>query len=73
MSCGHVPIHLKLLCIAARPICFQHLAVEGESVLDVGVPVGPVVVAFEFVVFVGEVEGGEVGVEFAVLFEEEVV
>ena len=34
-----------------------HVAVKGEGFLDVGVPIGPVVVAFEFVVFVGEVEG----------------
>ena len=46
---------------------------EGEGVLDVLVPVGPIVVAIEFLVFMGEVKGLEVGVEFAILLEEEVI
>ena len=51
----------------------EEAAEELEGVFDVEVPVGPVVLAGVFEIFVGEVELVEVGVEFAVLFDEEVV
>jgi hypothetical protein len=45
---------------------------KGDCLLDMLVPVFPVVIAKEFFVFVGDAKSGEVSVELAIVFEQEI-